>query len=199
MEGLGSCPSPCSHSIPFTALVAQLVKNPPAMRETWVRSLDGEDPLEKGKATTPYHSSMLAWVHGVAKSWTQLSHFQFSLSLSLLPTPPYLRQGQIQPGFDPRVHSPLTQQWHLHPREEQCWGERGQKCLAWAEANAMIISACQSLTQFLIHHHSEVASDPRCLRALKLTFSLALGTLYLSEELHQSYRCLDCTARVTEN
>ena len=45
--------------------MAQLVKNPPAMRETWVRSLDGEDPLEKGKATTPYHSSMLAWVHGL--------------------------------------------------------------------------------------------------------------------------------------
>lgn len=63
----------------------------------------------------------------------------------------------------------------------------------------MIISACQSLTQFLIHHHSEVASDPRCLRALKHAFSLALGSLYLSEELHQSYRCLDCTARVTEN
>ena len=58
MEGLGSCPSPCSHSIPFTALVAQLVKNPPAMRETWVRSLGWEDPLEKGMAT---HSSILAW------------------------------------------------------------------------------------------------------------------------------------------
>ena len=40
------------------SLVAQLVKNPPAMRETWVQSLDWEDPLEKGKAT---HSSMLAW------------------------------------------------------------------------------------------------------------------------------------------
>ena len=39
-------------------LVVQLVKNPPAMRETWVRSLDWEDPLEKGKAT---HSSILAW------------------------------------------------------------------------------------------------------------------------------------------
>ena len=37
--------------------VAQLVKNPPAMRETWVRSLGWEDPL-KGKAT---HSSVLAW------------------------------------------------------------------------------------------------------------------------------------------
>ena len=40
------------------SLVAQLVKNPPAMRETWVQSLGWEDPLEKGKAT---HSSILAW------------------------------------------------------------------------------------------------------------------------------------------
>ena len=40
------------------SLVTQLVKNLPAMRETWVRSLGGEDPLEKGKAT---HSSILAW------------------------------------------------------------------------------------------------------------------------------------------
>ena len=40
------------------SLVAQLVKNPPAMQETWVQSLDWEDPLEKIKAT---HSSILAW------------------------------------------------------------------------------------------------------------------------------------------
>ena len=40
------------------SLVAQLVKNPPAMKETLVRSLGWEDPLEKGKAT---HSSILAW------------------------------------------------------------------------------------------------------------------------------------------
>ena len=38
--------------------MAQLVKNTPAMWETWVRFLGGEDPLEKGKAT---HSSILAW------------------------------------------------------------------------------------------------------------------------------------------
>ena len=37
----------------WASLVAQLVKNPPAMRETWVRSLGWEDPLEKGKATHP--------------------------------------------------------------------------------------------------------------------------------------------------
>ena len=35
----------------WISLVAQLVKNPPAMGETWVRSLGWEDPLEKGKAT----------------------------------------------------------------------------------------------------------------------------------------------------
>ena len=42
----------------WASLVAQLVKNPPAMRETWVRSLGWEDPLEKGKATP---SNILAW------------------------------------------------------------------------------------------------------------------------------------------
>ena len=40
------------------SLVAHLVKNLPAMWETWVRSLGWKDPLEKGKAT---HSSILAW------------------------------------------------------------------------------------------------------------------------------------------
>ena len=50
----------------WTSLVAQLVKNLPAMQETWVRSLGWEDPLEKGKAT---HSSILAW----RIPWTVLS------------------------------------------------------------------------------------------------------------------------------
>ena len=61
------------------SLLAQMVKNPPAMRETWVQSLGWKDPLEEGMAT---HSSTLAWripmdrgawqatVHAVAKSWT---------------------------------------------------------------------------------------------------------------------------------
>ena len=42
----------------WASLVVQLVKNPPTMWETWVRSLGWEDPLEKGKAA---HSSILAW------------------------------------------------------------------------------------------------------------------------------------------
>ena len=38
--------------------MAQMVKNPPAMQETWVQSLGWEDPLKKGLAT---HSNILAW------------------------------------------------------------------------------------------------------------------------------------------
>ena len=52
-EGIGY-PLQCS----WASLEAQLLKNPPAMWETWVRSLGWEDPLEKGMAT---HSSILAW------------------------------------------------------------------------------------------------------------------------------------------
>ena len=63
----------------WASLAAQMVKNPPAMWETWIQSLGWEDPLEKGMAT---HSSILAWripmdrdawqatVHGVSKSRT---------------------------------------------------------------------------------------------------------------------------------
>ena len=65
----------------WASLVAQLVKNLPVMQETWVLPLGWEDPLEKGKAT---HSSILGLenfmdciVHGVTKSWTQLSDFHF--------------------------------------------------------------------------------------------------------------------------
>ena len=42
----------------WASLVAQLVKNLPAVQETWIQSLGWEDPLEKRKAT---HSSILAW------------------------------------------------------------------------------------------------------------------------------------------
>ena len=54
----------------------QLVRNPPAMWETWVRSLGWEVPLEEGKAThssTGLENPMGCIVHGVSKSWTQLS------------------------------------------------------------------------------------------------------------------------------
>ena len=64
--GLGRSPGegtgyPLEYS--WASLVVQLVKNPPAIQETWVRSLGWEDALEKGKAT---HASILAW----RISWT---------------------------------------------------------------------------------------------------------------------------------
>ena len=67
--------------MPLSAM-AQLVKNLPAMQETWVQSLGWEDPLEEATAT---HSSILAWrirmdrgawqatVHGVTKIRIRLS------------------------------------------------------------------------------------------------------------------------------
>ena len=53
-EGIGY---PLQYS--WASLAAQLVKNPPAMQETWVQSLGWKDPLEQGKTT---HSSILAWI-----------------------------------------------------------------------------------------------------------------------------------------
>ena len=76
-EGIGY---PLQYS--WASLVAQVVKNPPSMWQTWVQSLGWEDPLEEGLGTP---SSILAWripmdrgawwvtAHGVTKSWTQLS------------------------------------------------------------------------------------------------------------------------------
>ena len=70
-----------------TPLLAQMVKSPTTMQETWVWSLGWEDPLEEGMAT---HSSVLAWrtpmdreawwatVHGVAKSRTWLKWLTLS-------------------------------------------------------------------------------------------------------------------------
>ena len=69
----------------MTSLVAQMVKNLPAMQETQVQFLGWEDPLEKRMAT---HYSILAWkipwteepgglVHGVSKSQTWLSDYYF--------------------------------------------------------------------------------------------------------------------------
>ena len=61
----------------------KLVKNSPAMWETWVWSLSWEDLLEKGTATQLQYSglenSIDCLVHGVIKSWTQLNDFHFTL------------------------------------------------------------------------------------------------------------------------
>ena len=77
----------------WASLVAQMVKNPSARRETWVWSLSWEEPLEEGMAT---HSSIFAWripvdrgawraaIHGVTKGQTQLSDWAHDYWVSLL-------------------------------------------------------------------------------------------------------------------
>ena len=73
------------------SLVAQLVNNLPAMRETWFRSLGWEDPLEEGMAT---RSTILAWripwtgysVESQSRTRLSDSHFDFSFL-----------QGEVEP------------------------------------------------------------------------------------------------------
>ena len=60
-----------------TSIVAQLVKNPPAVWETWVQSLGWEDPREKGK---PTQSSMLAWRIPWTIELNMTERLSFSLS-----------------------------------------------------------------------------------------------------------------------
>ena len=79
--------------VTWASLVAQTLKDPPAMQKTWLQSLCWEDPLEKGMAT---HSSILAWripwaeepdglVYGVRHDWvTNISLDSFLLKLSTL-------------------------------------------------------------------------------------------------------------------
>ena len=85
----------------WASLMAQMVKNPPPMQETWVPSLSWEDPLEKGKAT---YSSILAWRIPWAKepAWLQSMGSQrvrhhwatFTFSLSCLT----LEKGMATPS-----------------------------------------------------------------------------------------------------
>ena len=77
----------------LASLEAEPVKNLPARHKTWVRILGQDDPLAKGMET---YSSILAWripwterslagytVHGIAKSWTQLSNWTTTLVIRL--------------------------------------------------------------------------------------------------------------------
>ena len=67
-------------SVGETEMVAQSVKNPPAMQETWVRSLGWEDPLEKEMAT---HFTLLAW----EIPWIEESAGLQSMEMQELDTP----------------------------------------------------------------------------------------------------------------
>ena len=105
------------------SLVAQLVKNPPAMQETWVPSLDWEDPLEKGKAAhCSIPSRRIPWGRKESDTTERLSlHLQQCLVLSPIEVFVKRRKGwqnsQSNPGLSgsnvytqPRLFSMLISQ-----------------------------------------------------------------------------------------
>ena len=99
----------------WASLVAQLVKNPLAMWETWLRSLGGEDLLKKGKAT---HSSILAWripwtVQSKESDMTKRLSVQFSSvaqSYLTLCDP----MNRSTPGLPVHHQLPESTQTHVH-------------------------------------------------------------------------------------
>ena len=98
--------------LPRTSLIAPLVKNLSAMRETWVQSLDWEDPLDKGKVT---HASFLVWRipwtirgHKELEKTEQLSHHHFHIidELTGLAKEQSLAVIQTQAAWLPHPHAP---------------------------------------------------------------------------------------------
>ena len=88
--------------------MAQLVKNLPAIWETWLQSLGWEDPLEKGKATP---SSILAWrIPWTMQSQTQLIDFHHSLS-----------RWQLKKKKKKKRFPEYTENWGLTDTEDLGW------------------------------------------------------------------------------
>ena len=114
------------------SLVAQMVKCLPAMRETRVRSLGQEDPLEKEMAT---HSSILAWkipwteeTDGLQSMGSQRVQHDWATSLSFFSFLPFLRQGAMDPipsrgttipQLCPTSHVAQHTHMHTHTRTEE--------------------------------------------------------------------------------
>ena len=81
LKWLSSSSNSSSRGLIWASLIAQLVKNPPAMQETWVRSWVGKIPCRRGSLLTPvfwpreFHELYSLWGR---KSWTWLSGFHFT-------------------------------------------------------------------------------------------------------------------------
>ena len=98
-----------SQSSQWASLGAQLVKNPPAVREAWVPSLGWEDPLEKGKAT---HSSILAWripwTIQSMRSQSQTGLSDFHIHFPLFRVPNTAHRNNPKPLCFALVYSPVS-------------------------------------------------------------------------------------------
>ena len=140
---------------------AQPVKNPPAMREAWVRSLGGEDPLEKGKAT---HSSVLAWripwtletmgLQRVWHDWATLTFYEPNNTILILPVRKR-QMGRVEhicPGCIPRTKPQVR--WTRCP----CWIHRATKA-----------SEVQTHGPNISQRHTEEKSRPTALHVCSLS------------------------------
>ena len=96
-------------------LLAQLAKNLPAMRKTWVWSLGWEDPLEKGKATTPvfwpgeFHALFGPWGHRVGHDWVTFAFMSDSCKCMYCRLPGSSAHGICQA----RIWRGNTYMWNL--------------------------------------------------------------------------------------
>ena len=107
----------------LASLVPQMVKNPPAMQDTWVWSLGQEDPLEESMAT---HSSILAWripwteepnrlqsvrSEAVHNNWSNLAltHMWWDLLTSLIVNDRFAIQTNIESCFIPEAKNTISQ------------------------------------------------------------------------------------------
>ena len=124
IPGLGRSPREGKgypHQYSWAFLVAQLVKNPPAMQETWVQSLGWEDTLEKGKAThsvfwpREFHGPYSPW--GCKESdtteWLSL-HFMVVLFLDFWKTPCVFHKGGTSVHFCWQCTGVPLSQNHCH-------------------------------------------------------------------------------------
>ena len=118
--------------------VAQLVKNPPAMWDTWVLSLGWEDPLAKGKVYSLQYSvlenSMDCIVHGLTKSRTPLKDFHFHINIGASPVVqmvknlPAVQETRVQSlGQEEPMQKEITHSTILAWRHGQGYSPWGQK------------------------------------------------------------------------
>ena len=109
------------------SLVAQIVRNPPAMQKTWVLSLGQEDPLEKGVVT---HSSIFARFEGL--------HIQARAGGELCSQVPWVSEGPKSLLKEVEDEAPQRVAMPSHPRGDLVASSPGHRncksfCLQWVE------------------------------------------------------------------
>ena len=159
-----------------SSLVAQLVKNPPAMQETWVQSLSGKIPWRRERLPTPvFWPGEFQELYAVTKSLTQLRDFHFHHT-NVLGLPWWLSgkesacQGRRRrtEGFNPWVGKiPWRRKWQptpvFLPRVSH-----GQRSLAGYSS-----WSCKKLDTT---EHAHIYTDTHTHKRKYLTFTLGLGS-----------------------